>query len=153
MLSTDGIEALKLTEQVSCRLRSQQVQGRTVHLKVRYSNFDTYTRSKSISPAKNATNQLWSVVSPLLVSELPDRPLCVRLLGMGVSNLQKPRPVQKDLFAEEQDQKDSRLDEVADQIRTSAVSQQGLCLHSSGGSTDFERFESITGHRKWRASP
>ena len=108
---------MELTEQVSRRLRSHEMKGRTVHLKVRYSNFDTYTRSRSVSPATNTTNQLWTVALNLLTSELPDRPLAVRLLGMGVSNLQKQRPVQKDLFAEEQDQRDSRLDEVADKIR------------------------------------
>ena len=108
---------MELTEQVARRLRSHKIQGRTVHLKIRYSNFDTYTRSKSISPATNATNQLWSVSQQLLTSELPDRPLVVRLLGMGVSSLQTKRPVQQSLFAEEQDEKDSRLDQVADTIR------------------------------------
>ncbi|HQX48383.1 MAG TPA: DNA polymerase IV [Planctomycetaceae bacterium] len=108
---------MELTEQVARRLRSHEIQGRTVHLKVRYSNFDTYTRSKSVSPATNATNQLWSMALQLLTSELPDRPLVVRLLGMGVSNLQKQRPVQQSLFAEERDEKDTRLDQVADTIR------------------------------------
>ena len=108
---------MELTEQVARRLRSQETQGRTVHLKIRYSNFDTYTRSKSVSPATNATNQLWSVVSQLLASDLPDRPMCVRLLGMGVSNLQKQQPVQQSLFAEDHDERDSKLDQVADQIR------------------------------------
>ena len=109
---------MELTEQVARRLRSHEIQGRTVHLKVRYSNFDTCTRARSVSPATNATNQLWSVALQLLTSELPDRPLVVRLLGMGVSNLQKQRAVQKDLFAEQQDEKDSRLDQVADKIRS-----------------------------------
>ncbi len=108
---------MELTEQVARRLRSHETQGRTVHLKIRYSNFDTYTRSKRVSPATNATNQLWSVVSQLLVSHLPDRPLCVRLLGMGVSNLQKQQPVQQSLFAEDHEERDSKLDQVADQIR------------------------------------
>ncbi len=106
-----------LTEQVARRLRSQHSQGRTVHLKVRYSNFDTYTRSRGVSPATNATNQLWSVALQLLTSELPDRPLVVRLLGMGVSNLQKQRPIQQSLFAEEQDARETRLDQVTDTIR------------------------------------
>ena len=109
---------MELTEQVAHRLRSHEIQARTVHLKIRYSNFDTYTRARSVSSATNATNQLWAVASQLLNSELPDRPLCVRLLGMGVSNLQKKQPVQQSLFAEERDEKDARLDEVADQIRS-----------------------------------
>lgn len=109
---------LELTEQVALRLRNHQLQGRTVQLKIRYSNFDTYTRAKSVSPATNATNQLWYVVSQLLSSELPDRPLLVRLLGMGVSGLRKQIPVQQTLFGEEADERDSKLDQVADQIRS-----------------------------------
>ncbi len=66
---------MELTEQVARRLRSRETQSRTVHLKIRYSNFDTFTRTKSVSPATNATSQLWSVVSQLLATELPDRPL------------------------------------------------------------------------------
>ena len=52
----------------------------------------------------------------LLNSEFPDRPLCVRQLGIGVSDLQKQQSVQQSLSAEEQDERDARLDEVADQI-------------------------------------
>lgn len=35
---------------------------------------------------------------------------------MGVSNLQKQQPVQQSLFAEERDERDTKLDQVADQI-------------------------------------
>ena len=126
---------MELTEQVGRRLRSQELQGRTVHLKVRYSNFDTYTRSKSVAAATNATNQLWSVALQLLTSELPDRPLAVRLLGMGVSNLQKQRPVQKSLFAEELDGRETRLDQVADTIRnrfgTASLRRASIVQHNA----------------------
>ena len=109
---------MELTEQVAGRMRRNHVLGRTVNLKVRYSNFDTITRSKSLPQSTNATNLLWSVVSELLSSQLPARPLVVRLLGMGVSNLQGQSPVQQSLFAEHQDERGTKLDEVADQIRS-----------------------------------
>lgn len=111
---------MELTEQVARRLRSHQRQGRTVHLKIRYSNFDTCTRTRSIAPATNATNPLWAAALQLLTTELPNRPLSVRLLGMGVSNLQKQRAVQKELFPEEREdrEKENRLDQVADTIRS-----------------------------------
>ncbi|MDG1897226.1 MAG: DNA polymerase IV [Fuerstiella sp.] len=108
---------MELTEQVAGRMRRNNVQGRTVNLKVRYGNFDTITRSKSLPQSTNTTSLLWSVVSELLNSQLPDRPLIVRLLGMGVSNLQRHSPVQQNLFAEVNDERDTKLDEVADQIR------------------------------------
>lgn len=109
---------LELTEQVSRRLRQNSIRGRTVHLKVRYGNFDTITRSKSLTEATNITDQLWSVASELLMAGLPNRPLIVRLLGMGVSQLQTQPPVQRSLFeADEQEERSTKLDAVADQIR------------------------------------
>jgi DNA polymerase-4 len=108
---------LDLTEQVAHRLRGNNMHGRTVNLKIRYANFDTITRSKSLSKPTDVTNTLWSVVSDLLNTELQNRPLVVRLLGMGISNLQPPNPVQQTLFAEEQNERDAKLDNVADQIR------------------------------------
>jgi len=108
---------MELTEQVAARLRHTKLKGRTVHLKLRYSNFDTVTRSKSLSKPTDVTNQLWSVVSELLSSKLPQRPLVVRLLGMGVSQLTHQAAVQQSLFAKEADDRDKKLDKVADLIR------------------------------------
>ena len=108
---------LDLTEQVAHRLRRNNMHGRTVNLKVRYANFDTITRSKSLPQPTNTTNTLWSVVSELLNTQLPNRPLVVRLLGVGISNLQPPNPIQQSLFSEEQNERDTKLDNVADQIR------------------------------------
>ncbi len=113
---------MELTEQVARRLRQHELQGRTVQLKVRYSNFDTFMRSKSLSHATDATNTLWAVASELLAKQLPDRPLVVRLLGMGVSNFHKSTAVQQTLFADDEaevaDVRDTKLDAVADQIRS-----------------------------------
>jgi len=108
---------MELTEQVAARLRQGKLQGRTVHLKIRYGNFDTITRSKSLPEPTVITNQLWSIFSELLQSQLPNRPLVVRLLGMGVSQLSHHAPVQQTLFAEETDDRDVKLDQVADLIR------------------------------------
>lgn len=108
---------MEMTELVARRLRQNELSGRTVHLKVRYSNFETITRSKSLSSASNNTTLLWETAAELLKSQLPDRPLVVRLLGMGVSNLQRPTSVQMSLFDEESDTKDDKIDGVADQIR------------------------------------
>lgn len=108
---------LDLTEQVAHRLRRNNMHGRTINLKVRYANFDTITRSKSLPQPTNATNTLWSVVSELLNTQLPNRPLVVRLLGMGISNLQPPNAVQQSLFSGEQNERDAKLDNVADRIR------------------------------------
>lgn len=94
----------ELTEQVARRLRNHDRRGKTIHLKVRYSNFDTITRSISLPDPTNNTTTVWQAASKLLESKLPARSLEVRLLGMGVSNFASASAatvVQKTLFEEE----------------------------------------------------
>lgn len=124
---------MELTEQVARRLRKSKLQGRTIHLKVRYSNFDTITRSRSLTKPVDGTDQLWTVVKELLNSQLPDRPLVVRLLGMGVSQLCPQHPVHQSLFTEQNDERNSKLDQVTDRIRsrfgTAALRRASIVQH------------------------
>ncbi|MEC8558320.1 MAG: DNA polymerase IV [Planctomycetota bacterium] len=114
---------LELTEQVGYRLRRADRRGKTVNLKVRYSDFHTVTRAQSLAVASNATNSLWKVARELFESSLPEtRKLNLRLIGMGVSNLQTNRPVQLGLFDDSVEQQrqaaaQSRLDAAADSVR------------------------------------
>jgi DNA polymerase-4 len=77
---------LELTEQVGTRLRRHNYEGRTVHLKIRYSDFTTLTRSYTLDHPSNITNELWLAVKNIFLSKLPKRLPPVRLIGMGVSN-------------------------------------------------------------------
>lgn len=118
----DDLDALlawlmELTEQVSRRLRAYHRRGRTVHIKVRYSDFHTITRAQSTARPTNSTEQLWQIASELLRTELPPRPLIVRLLGMGISNLEEAKPVQLTLFDDAGQVRGASLDKTTDQIR------------------------------------
>ncbi len=108
---------MELTEQVARRLRRSELRGRTVHIKVRYHDFETITRSQTLAAATSSTNELWQVALEMLTSRLPDRHLCARLLGMGVSGLESADEQQRTLFDEPEEQRDERLDEVTDQIK------------------------------------
>lgn len=103
-----------LTEQVSRRLRRSGMGARTVHIKVRYDDFETFTRSISLPNPTTSTQDIWRSAATMLKERLPARPLCIRLLGVGVSNLQQQGSVQGELF-HDPGQK-SRLDEVTDEI-------------------------------------
>jgi DNA polymerase IV len=52
-----------------------------------------------------------------LAERLPARRLRIRLLGVGVSGLDRPKAVQLSLFPDPQHEQQTRLDEVSDQIR------------------------------------
>ncbi len=73
-----------LTEQVAWRMRRQNVQGRTVQLKLRFDDFHTITRARSLSTATHHTRDLWRTVLQLLNKEISSGLPPVRLIGMGV---------------------------------------------------------------------
>lgn len=106
---------LELTEQVGRRLRRHDIFGRTVHLKIRFSDFHTLTRSHSLPDASNTTSDLWQAVSEQLFPRVAlQQP--VRLVGVGVSSLSHTRERQRTLFDDTSD-RDSALDSASDAIR------------------------------------
>jgi DNA polymerase-4 len=74
-----------LCERVCWRARKRGIKARTVTLKLRYSDFHTLTRSRTLSPT-NSELELYPVVKELLTAART-RSLPVRLLGMQLSNL------------------------------------------------------------------
>ncbi len=108
---------LDLTLQVAWRLRRHQLRGRVVQLKVRFADFSTITRSHTLAEPTAITDELWRVADSLLCQRLPARHLPVRLLGVGVAQLDASRQRQGQLFDQTERQKQSELDAATDQIR------------------------------------
>jgi DNA polymerase-4 len=108
---------LDLTEQVGCRLRRHGLRGRTVQLKVRFADFSLITRSQTLPEPTDITQELWQAADELLCQRLPPRHLPVRLIGIGVSGLDDTGTIQGLLFDQEERQKQTRLDTVADQLK------------------------------------
>jgi len=108
---------LHLTEQVAWRLRRHRLRGRVVHLKVRFDDFSTVTRSRKLEAPTDITQELWQLADEMLRQRLPARHLAVRLLGMGVSGLDEGRPIQRLLFDQPERKRQSGLDAATDQIR------------------------------------
>lgn len=105
-----------LAEQVGFRLRQSQIRGRTVLIKVRYGDFTTITRSHTLAEATDITDDLWRHAGQLFERLLPLR-APVRLLGVGVTDLQQPQQQQPDLFGAVPAARQRELDRVADAIR------------------------------------
>ena len=81
-------ELVRMVEAVATRLRQSQVAGRTVQVKVRFSDFATITRSVSLAEPASSSPALLSPARDLLRTiELTQG---VRLLGVSVSNLTGP---------------------------------------------------------------
>ena len=79
-------ELLRLAEGVARRLRDGGVAARTVTLKLRYANFQTITRARTLSQATDAA-QVLHAEAVLLLGALRLERVRVRLIGLGASNL------------------------------------------------------------------
>ncbi len=114
--------ALALTEEVGYRLRCSDLRGGTVQLKIRFGDFSTITRARGLRAASNVTADLWEMLSALLQQQLGARKFAVRLLGVGVTNLQRGARCgnagQADLLRPHDNRKQQALDALSDQVRT-----------------------------------
>jgi len=109
-------ELLRLSERTASRLRKAGLAAGTVHIKIRPSDFRTYTRQQSAKPPANGTDQLYAVARALLKVWLGHNPGAkIRLLGVGGSNLAPAE--QPDLFAAAKDQPALPIDQAVDEIR------------------------------------
>jgi DNA polymerase-4 len=105
---------LRLSDQVAYRLRKSSLVGRTVRVKIRWSDFSTITRQTKLSQPTDQDREIEGAARELFdAAWSKGRP--VRLLGVGVSDLGKPMR-QLDLF-DTSWQHDDRLLKAIDAIR------------------------------------
>jgi len=90
---------LRLTEDVCGRLRRQRFEARTITVKIRYSDFITHTRSRTLRRPLDV-DEVFFVEVLGLFREARQRRYRIRLVGMGLTNL-VPRCWQDDLFDQE----------------------------------------------------
>ncbi|HEY6422543.1 MAG TPA: DNA polymerase IV [Pseudonocardiaceae bacterium] len=79
-------ELLRLVERATAGLRGRGLSGRTVALKVRYPDFTTVTRSRTLAGPTDSAQEVFGVVAGLLDAHLPPG-ATVRLLGVRVEQL------------------------------------------------------------------
>ena len=78
-------EAVRMAEAVGSRLREHGLAGRTITVKVRFADFQTITRSRTVPEPADTGQELATVASELLAQVDPSQG--VRLLGVSASNL------------------------------------------------------------------
>lgn len=105
---------LKLSEKVGYRLRSQNMVGRTVALKIRWSDFSTCLRHKTYPKNIFMGDTIYSSIFALMENIDIHQP--VRLLGVGVTQLSRADEQQMELF-ETENRKSKIVDETMDRIK------------------------------------
>ncbi|MCL4107096.1 UNVERIFIED_CONTAM: hypothetical protein GTU68_039088 [Idotea baltica] len=124
-----------LSDQVGRRLRRNKLTARTVVLKLRFSNFETITRSQSLRDPTDSDRELAAVVSRLFSERTQLNGRGVRLIGMGTSGFEQEPTRQKSLFNEEETQRSRQLDQMADSIRD----RFGASALKRGSSSNLEQ--------------
>ncbi|MBC8218219.1 MAG: DNA polymerase IV [Planctomycetes bacterium] len=108
---------LSQVEDVAQRLRLNDLEAKTITLKLRYDDFRTITRSNTFDHPTNVTKTLWRGAREVFLKWHKKSPGALRLLGFGASGLQKTDAGQRQLFPEPEDEKQKRLDKAFDRIR------------------------------------
>ena len=109
-------ELLRLCERTSSRLRAKDLVAGTVQVKVRQSDFKTFTRQRALSPPGNGAETFFAAAIKLLDAWRDEFPAArVRLLGVGGSRLAKD--AQLDLFSPVPNRRISGINQTIDEIR------------------------------------
>jgi DNA polymerase-4 len=96
---------LQLSERVSRRMRKEGFYGKRIAITVRYSDFFTFSKQKTLSKWMNSGNEIFQYAFDIFKSVSHPKP--IRLLGVGMSLLKREGD-QLDLF-EKRDKKDNLL--------------------------------------------
>jgi DNA polymerase-4 len=103
----------QIADRLTRKMRELGIAGRTVTLKIRLEGFETYTRSKTLDHSVNSMSTVRAEAIELFRSfEREDRK--IRLIGIGVSNLE--RGGQLDLFSGSEET-DSETEKVFDMMK------------------------------------
>ena len=101
-------------ESVGRELREEGARGKTITLKVKFSDFRVITRSKTLNEPSNCTQVIYGVAAHLLREiRLSQK---VRLVGVKVSGLERGMR-QKNLFTDSLAAKHEQVDRAMDEIR------------------------------------
>ncbi len=112
---------LEYSEELGYELRSRGLRGRAVFLKLRFSDFETLTRSTTLDLPTNLGPRIYAVARELLERVELKKP--VRLLGVALAQLEDVRgPVQLELFGDSstdqaREEKGARLASGVDRVR------------------------------------
>lgn len=108
---------LDLVDHLGHRLRRHGLRARTIDLKLRTSDFRTFSRGESVSEPTDLTEVIWQTASNLFQTRVPNDWLPLRLLGVGATRLVRDEPVQHDLFDQAWRAKQRALEGTMDAIR------------------------------------
>jgi DNA polymerase-4 len=117
-------ELLRLSHRTAERLRGSGMLSRTISLKVRYADFSTITRSRTLRTPVDSAQLIYAVTVQLLES-LGPRAMTVRLVGVRAEQLEETAQTSLQLSLDRRDDNwraaEQALDRVAEKFGSKSV--------------------------------
>lgn len=107
---------LKLTEQVTYRLRKENMIANVVNVQIKDSNFRVFSHQRKLDTATSSTKIIYEQAKKLM-QELYLKGTKVRLIGVRVDDLLDEKDKQISLFDNKQNEKQEKLDETLDKLK------------------------------------
>ena len=99
-------EFLRMTERATARLRARNLFAKTISIKIKFADFSSITRSKTVPLGIDGTHETYEIVKKLYLA-LRNDGARIRLVGVSLSNLGEDSPVQLELGARERGWRDA----------------------------------------------
>ena len=129
-------EFLRMTEKATARLRERSLFAKTISIKIKFADFSSLTRSKTVPIAIDNTHDTYEVVKALYLA-LRNEGARIRLVGVSFSQLQEGAPVQLELGARERGwrEADTAIDRAQARFGRGSV-RPGRLIRPEGGSDE-----------------
>jgi DNA polymerase-4 len=129
-------EFLRMTEKATARLRERSLFAKTISIKIKFADFSSLTRSKTVPIAIDNTHDTYEVVKALYLA-LRNEGARIRLVGVSLSQLQDGAPVQLELGARERGwrEADTAIDRAQARFGRGSV-RPGRLIRPEGGSDE-----------------
>lgn len=139
-----GEKLLDLVEHLGSRLRKKEIKAAVLEVKLRSSDFETRSVSKTLLEPMNETMLLWGEAKALLQKLLKFDLLPARLISVGAVRLVRPGEIQGGLFDTKIIKKQGEIDRTLDAIKAKFGSEsigRGVFLTSNDKKSKKEQKE------------
>jgi DNA polymerase-4 len=126
-------EFLRMAEKATARLRERGLFAKTVTMKIKFADFTTLSRAKTLPIGIDGTHETYEIVKKLYLA-LNNEGARIRLVGVSLSNLLDEAPVQLELGARERGWRDadSAIDKAKARFGRGSVRPGRLITGDSG---------------------
>lgn len=107
---------LKLTEQVTYRLRKEKMLANVVNVQLKDKDFRVYSHQRKMDSPTSSTKIIYNEVKKL-ANELYKKGTLIRLVGVRVDNLIDEKDKQISLFEDKQNEKQEKIDNALDKLK------------------------------------